>query len=57
MKVVAIYDYTNRVEGDVSFRKGDIMILMDTRQVFFQKIYFKFCSNKCFNLILSLICF
>uniref|UniRef100_A0A915EB30 Tyrosine-protein kinase n=1 Tax=Ditylenchus dipsaci TaxID=166011 RepID=A0A915EB30_9BILA len=29
VKVVAIYDYNNRVDGDINFRKGDIMILMD----------------------------
>lgn len=28
-KVVAIYDYTNHVDGDVCFHKGDIMILLD----------------------------
>ncbi|KAI6234450.1 Variant SH3 domain containing protein [Aphelenchoides fujianensis] len=28
-KVQAMYDYESRVEGDISFRKGDVMILMD----------------------------
>lgn len=30
-KVVALYDYTSRVEGDISFRKGDVMIQLETR--------------------------
>lgn len=29
--VVALYNYDSRSDGDLSFRKGDVMLLMDNR--------------------------
>uniref|UniRef100_A0AC34PY06 SH3 domain-containing protein n=1 Tax=Panagrolaimus sp. JU765 TaxID=591449 RepID=A0AC34PY06_9BILA len=34
-KVVALFDYDSRVNGDISFKKDDIMILEDERYDFF----------------------
>lgn len=30
-KVIAVYDYKNHVDGDICFRKGDVMILLDNK--------------------------
>src|SRR5690606_8884021 len=34
IRVVALYEYESRVDGDISFKKDDIMILLDERLVF-----------------------
>lgn len=45
-KVIALYQYESRSDGDLSFQKGDVMILMDNSYVlicfFLIKIEFRF---------------